>query len=184
MKIELKKIKINLQFSEETIMFQAEVYVNDVNAGYAKNDGHGGCTDYRAHYSEDKSKNNLNKELIGMAEKHCLTLPPIKFKSGIPGKEFGTIKMNLEHFIDDLIDAELKKKDDKKMVKLCSHALVFGITNGTSYRIIDFKRPLLEIAANLVGKLTIQRHYDTSKGKLQKGEVFFNKNLKDLGIKL
>jgi len=184
MKIELKKIQINLQFSEETIMFKAEIYVNGINAGYASNDGRGGSTDYRPHYSEDKSMVKLNQELIAMAEKHCLALPPIKFKSGLPGKEFGTIKMNLEHFIDEIIDAQLKKKEEKKLEKLCSHAILYGLPKGTSYRIIDFKRPLKEIASTPVGKITIQRHYDAAKAKLQKGEMFFNKNLEELGIKL
>lgn len=181
MKIELKKIKINLAFSEETTMFKAEIYVNGINAGYAQNDGHGGCTDYRAHYDENEKKARLNKELIEKAEKHCLTLPPVKYGSM-------TLKMNLELFIDELVSAELKKKDEeklkKKMEKLCTHAILYGLPGGDSYRIMDFKRPLKEIALTNVGKETIQRHYDVAKASLKKEEVIFNTNLKELGIKL
>lgn len=188
MKIELKKIKISEHMSEETTAFTAEIYINGVNAGYAKNDGHGGNTDYRSHYDEDKRKNDLNRELIAMAERHCLSLPPIKYSSPFSKSGIGTMEMNLENFIDELISAELKKKDEaklnKKIQKLCEKALVYGLKGGDSYRIMDFKRPLKDIAFTNVGKETIQRHYDVAKAGLKKGEVFFNTNLKELGIKL
>lgn len=167
MKIELKKIKINLAFSEETTMFMAELFINDIKAGYAKNDGHGGCTDYGSYEGR--------RDLIEQAERYCQTLPPLKYGTL-------TIPMNLEHFIDELVTAELIKKEEKKIEKKCETALLFGIPNGTSYRIIDFKKPLREIITIPNGKATLQRHYNEIKAKLQPGEEIFNKNLAALGI--
>lgn len=41
MKVELKKLKVNLTFSEETIMFQCEIHVDGKRVGLVHNDGHG-----------------------------------------------------------------------------------------------------------------------------------------------
>jgi hypothetical protein len=41
MKIELKNVKINKMFSEETTCFIADVFINGKKTAYAKNDGRG-----------------------------------------------------------------------------------------------------------------------------------------------
>ena len=102
MKIELKKIKFSEHLSEETNAFTADLYINGKNAGYVKNDGQGGCTDYYP--------NEGMRELVNEAEQHCLTLPPINY---------GTfqIDMNLENKIDQLFEEWLKSKDEAKLQK-------------------------------------------------------------------
>ena len=128
MDIKLKNVKIGLAFSEETICFNADIYVNGVKAGYAKNDGHGGCTFYNAY--ENK------RDLIEQAEKHCLTLPP--YVSGT-----FTLPMNLEMFIDNIIDDEVNKKEvakfEKKKVTAMAKNLIFNKGEKDRFSMIAWK---------------------------------------------
>jgi hypothetical protein len=99
MKIELKNLKINLEFSEETIMFKADVYVDGVETAYANNDGHGGCTNY--HPYEGK------RELLKKAERYAESLPSTFHEFG--GKKL-EIKSNLEWVIDTKVYAVANSK--------------------------------------------------------------------------
>lgn len=103
MRIELKNIKFFEAMSEETNAFVADVFINGTKVAHAKNDGHGGCTSY--HLCDIK-----HRELLKEAEQHCLGLPPIKYR------DF-EIPMNLEHKIDDLFEAWLEAKQQKKLEK-------------------------------------------------------------------
>jgi hypothetical protein len=174
MKIELKKIKIAEHMSEETTAFTAEIYINGVNAGYAKNDGRGGCTDY--HPYEGK------RSLIQAAEKHCLTLPAQKIDMG-EGRKPLVIEMNLENFIDDLVHEELKRRDQKKfekqLEKRMEKSIMWGIPNGNSYREIRQKQPLS--AYNVTA---LQGLVDRVKKDFKAGEQFLNTNFEKLGIKI
>ena len=99
MKIELKNIKINLTFSEETTMFMADIYVNGKKTAYANNDGRGGCTFYNSYHAPN------NDEDLRQAEAFCKALPKVRVE------EYNfEYDMNLEHFIDNLVTAELEKK--------------------------------------------------------------------------
>lgn len=166
MKIELKNIKINLTFSEETIMFQADVYVNGKKTAYARNDGRGGCTYYCSYHAPN------NDEDLRQAEAFCKTLPPIDYD------DF-KIDMNLEHFIDELVNQEIKKKEDKKLEKKMETTIMWGKPNGNSYYQVKFKIPLAKIPlAQLQGVV------DKYKKEFKEGDVFLNTNLEKLGVKL
>lgn len=68
MKIELKKKKVCKWASEETICFQAELWIDGKKACIVSNDGKGGAhrySDYRA---------------VREAEAFCKTLPPVKLE--------------------------------------------------------------------------------------------------------
>lgn len=168
MKIELKNIKINLAFSEETTMFKADVYVDGVKTAYAHNDGHGGCTDYFPY----EGKNDLLKK----AETHAESLPSTFFREM-------ELKSNLEFVIDTLLEAEVNKKEnvktEKKILKLSENHIVWGVPNGNSYHKIAFKgRPKFSDLMKLKGgKEAIDKLLNRIKSELQKGEVIFNKNL-------
>ena len=119
MKIELKNLKINLSFSEETIMFMADLVINGIVVGEANNDGRGGCTNYSVRTYDTKKRTSLsvsdivrNRELLKQAEAYCLSLPKVSVEEY--GFEFD---MNLTHFIDNLVTAELEKKEKKKLEK-------------------------------------------------------------------
>jgi len=172
MKIELKKIKIAEHMSEETTAFTAEIYIDGVNAGYAKNDGRGGMTDYTHHYSENKAKIEANRKLIEQAENYCLSLPPI---------DYGTFKidMNLEHFIDNLIEDEIKKKDKNKFEKKMINHIMWGVPGSSSYVQVKLPKPITHYTLP-----AIQKAIDTYKKGFKKGEQFLNTNLEALGVKL
>ena len=93
MKIELKNVKISESLSEETTAFTADIFVNGKKAGYARNDGRGGCTNYQP-FQE-------TRELLNEAEKFTLTLPKIKYDFN--GKTF-EMDSNLENVIDNLLE--------------------------------------------------------------------------------
>jgi hypothetical protein len=168
MKIELKNIKINLTFSEETTMFMADVYVNGKKTAYANNDGRGGCTFYNSYHSPN------NDEDLRQAEAYCLSLPKVRVEEY--DFEFA---MNLEHFIDDLVHAELEKKEQKKMEKQMANSIMWGKPKGHSYSQVKFKISLAQIPTT-----RLQEVVDKYKKELKEGEVFLNTNLESLGIKL
>jgi hypothetical protein len=168
MKIELKNIKINLTFSEETTMFMADVYVNGKKTAYANNDGRGGCTFYNSYHSPN------NDEDLRQAEAYCLSLPKVRVEE----YDF-EYDMNLEHFIDDLVHAELEKKEKKKFEKQMVNSIMWGKPKGHSYSQVKFKVPLAEIPTT-----RLQEVVDKYKKELKEGDVFLNTNLESLGIKL
>jgi hypothetical protein len=112
--IELKKVQIFLAGSEETICFTADIYVDSIKAGYAKNDGHGGCTFYSAYPGQHA--------LINKAEAYCKTLPDIILDISEDNKS--SLKMNLEHFIDEIIDKEVAKKENASFLKKVNKAML------------------------------------------------------------
>ena len=108
MKIELKNVKINEAFSEETTCFMADVHINGKKVAYAKNDGHGGCTFYHAYEGQ--------RELLEQAEKFCKGLPKEKFDFG--GGRVHEFEQSLESVIDKLLGEKELEKERKKIDKL------------------------------------------------------------------
>jgi hypothetical protein len=167
MKIELKKLKISLPHSEETICFVADVYVNGVRVAYASNDGHGGNTYYQADLK--------HIGLLEQAEQYALTLPSIKYGSL-------EITMDLEKVIDDLVMAKLKSDEDKKyqkrLEKDLAHNICWGIPNG-SYRMVGYKNKLtlLQELNTIQGVNRIEKILDVALSKLEEGEEIFNKDI-------
>jgi len=183
MKIELKNLKINLTFSEETTMFRADLAINGVIVGEAENDGRGGCTFYSAKSYDVKKQAFLSDEIrqqyrntIKQAEEFCKSLPPHKYTFGDEEHE---LAMNLEFFIDQLVDEEVNKKEQKKLEKKMLDAILWGVPNGYSYSLVKFKMPLAKIPL-----IQLQGIINKYKTELKEGEVFLNTNLEELGIKL
>ena len=114
MKIQLKSIKHSKTFSEETEMFNADLWINGKKIGYCKNDGRGGCTDYRPYKKEDWA-------IIREAEAYCNSLPPKKYVDW-------ECPMNLESKIYDLLYEWLDKKDFAK-------ALIYKNSKGVKMEI-------------------------------------------------
>lgn len=167
MKIELKKISVNERMSQETTMFIADLYIDGRKVGYCRNEGCGGCTDYHGDTSSTFGYTNINNELIAKAEAYCKTLPDVKFGDM-------TWKQSLEGVIDELVEEHLKAKEQKKIQKLYTTAIVFGMPNGCSYRYLNFKRPLTELPIVAL-KAHVAKIINTS---LKKGEQILNTNFK------
>jgi len=168
MKIELKNLKVNVAFSEETTCFIADVFVNGKKIAHAKNDGRGGCTYYHPYEGQ--------RELLKQAELFCKGLPKQLIEFGDRTHEFD---QSLESVIDDLVFAKEKEKEQKKIDKLCENHIVWGKPNGMSYKQISFKgKPkFADIKKSIVGQKALERLIDRVKGELKVGEEIFNKNL-------
>lgn len=168
MKIELKNLKVNSAFSEETTCFKADVFINGKKVAFASNDGRGGCTDYY-HY-------NGQREILKQAEEYCKALPKKQFEIGGRMHEFN---QSLESIIDDLVFEKEKAKEQKKIDKLCETNIVFGKPNGYSYRYIGFNgRPKIDdVKKSIVGQKSLEKLINRVKGELREGEIIFNKNL-------
>jgi hypothetical protein len=168
MKIELRNFKMNLTFSEETIMFSADVYVDGLKAMHARNDGHGGCTDYHSYKGM--------QAVMDKANSYAMAQDGETFEFN--GKKV-TVKSTLEGLIDKLVDEKVKAKEnaktDKKKLKLMETNILFGIPNANTYSVIGFKgKPKL----SLVSKTSLDMLIAKVKKELKEGEVIFNTNLK------
>lgn len=173
MKLELKNIKVNLTFSEETTMFQADLYANGKKIAYANNDGRGGCTFYNRYPNQEKA--------LAEAEAYAKTLPSDFYEFG--GKKH-EIKMTLEHWIDTQIEAYVEAKESakfqKKMEKDMLTHIVYGVPNSGKYRMYGFKGnklPLTELVKMEKGREAVKNLIETVKKQLKEGEEIFNKNL-------
>ena len=154
MKAELKNIKVNLEFSEETIMFRAVLYINNKPAAYCENDGRGGCTYYHA---VDARGRELLKEFEAYVDL-------------LPEKNYGDFKYKLHasDYIDDLINAHIKKKDeekfDKKLQKMMVNSIVVGNDTEYVYRqfsisIADIQKKQPDLIRKNVAEM-LERHKD------------------------
>jgi len=168
MKLELKNVKINEAFSEETLMFKADLYVNGKKVAYANNDGRGGCTFYNAYSVELRL-------LLAQAEEYCKTLP----------STFGDkIKSNLEHWIDDVVYAiynkKLIEKHKKKLAKDMLKGICYGNENG-GYKILHWKGYTLEQILNShVGRAMVTKKIQELDNQ---GETILNTNLSQLCLR-
>jgi hypothetical protein len=173
MKIEIKNVKINKMFSEETICFKADVYINGKKIAYAENDGHGGSTFYNAYDIKDR-------EVLKDAEQYATNLPSIKNNYGDKTYEF---PMTLEHIIneaiDDVFNGKEKAKQEKKIQKLMENHIVYGVPNSDTYHMIGFKgkQTFNQIGRTPQGLMAIKNLHNRIKKELKDGEVIFNTNL-------
>lgn len=135
MKIELKGIHYSKQLSRETAAFSANLYVNGYKAGTASNQGHGGNTNYTPF-------NEKGRALIREAETYCKNLPPEKYTIGEEEHQFN---MDLELYIDNLLNDYLKNKDlqqfRKKLEKYAGNHIVIGVPD-QSFRTLQLKFPV------------------------------------------
>lgn len=168
MKIELKNLRVNSMFSEETTCFKADVFINGKKVAYASNEGRGGCTDYYPYEGQ--------RELLRQAEEYCKALPKNQVEIGGRMHEFA---QSLESVIDDLVFEKEKQKEQKKIDKLCETNIVFGKPNGMTYRYIGFNgRPkIADVKKSIVGQKALEKLINRVKGELREGEIIFNKNL-------
>ena len=112
--------------------------------------------------------------MLRQAEAFCKALPKVRVEE----YDF-EYDMNLEHFIDNLVTAELEKKEKKKLEKKMLDAILWGKPNGSSYTLVKFKMPL-----STVPLIQLQSLINKYKTELKEGEQFLNTNLEVLGVKL
>lgn len=173
MRLELKNIKVNERFSEETTQFMADVYVDGTKVAYARNDGQGGCTHYNAYEGK--------RVQLMAAEAYCMTLPSKEYSMG--GKVH-IIESNLEGWIDEKLDdylvAKSKVSFEKKMKKACETGIVWGVPNsGTAsiWAVTNPKTKIVDLMQIPQGKEAVMKLIVKVRAELKAGEVIFNTNV-------
>ena len=131
MKIEIKKLYTNERFSEETLCFQCDVYVNGKKAFTADNAGHGGCNDYHAFDGQG-----------GALDAACT------YAKSLPAEVYCglTLPSNLDGLINEMIERVQANKIIKRILKKA--AFVLG------GKVMTINRPPSNIAYDWI----IQRH--------------------------
>jgi hypothetical protein len=100
MKIELRKMKSAPSMSQETNAFTAEVWVDGVRRGTARNDGHGG-------------PNHVEPASLALEiEAHARTLPPVKVPWGR-----GELEMCGDLLLGRMVQRALEGKRLERMLK-------------------------------------------------------------------
>jgi hypothetical protein len=173
MKIEIKNVKINNSFSEETICFTADIFVDGKKTGYARNDGRGGCT----HYSSYHKPNNDHD--LRQAEAYAKTLPSTSHE--FMGKTM-VLESNLESLIDEMVYAIDNKREadkfQKKIQKACLNNIVWGVENGTSIKSMGWKSHTIEqLLKTQNGVTAIKNTIIRIKGEMKEGEKILNNNI-------
>ena len=155
--ITLKNVKFSELASEETNFFTADVYFNGKKTGYAKNDGHGGCTFINR-------QPNMKDEFKVM-ETFAKTLPPIVY-----GED--SYPNDLEGEVDQLFEAWLKVRELKKNF---NKGIVYESENGHS--IVSWKQSVNKLKQTDGGINTLK----ICIARLQsEGKVIVNTNLDGL----
>lgn len=98
MKLQLKKVKIYDELSEETICFTAELYADGKKVATVKNDGRGGSTDV---YFTEGWRSESAQQVIQFAKEN-----PIVHK--FPWGDY--VGDQVEDQVDRLLDLWLEKK--------------------------------------------------------------------------
>lgn len=165
MKLELKNVKFYESMSEETNCFEADLFINGKKIAYVKNSGQGGSTDY--HVLDFMKNNNVLRE----AEQFCLSLPKEKIEGMMSDFEF---QPSLESRIDDLFEAWLKVKADKKFEKQMEKGILYGKNKMFSYHIVSWNLPIKAMLMTDKGKEIIRNKILQIK---QGGNEVFNTNI-------
>jgi hypothetical protein len=125
MKIELKKLKVHRDMSQETECFSADIYIDGKYAAHVQNDGGGGCNMY--HFEDRKLEQAFNA--------FCESLPPLPPDPQYPS--LGSLEMDADLYIGGLIQQEETRK---QLTRWCKKQTVFrlkGAEKGT-WQIIKF----------------------------------------------
>jgi hypothetical protein len=162
MQIELINVEIFEKMSQETTAFTADLYINNVKAGLARNDGIGGATYYQAYDPK-------GHDLIRKAESYCNLLPPMVFGPHRPGDQPITVPMSLDKHVDTLVSKFLFEKDMK-------HGIVFG-KSYSQYSVMRFNHSIDNMLKNSDGVEIIKRVIEDVTSQLKEGQRILNTNL-------
>jgi hypothetical protein len=166
MKLELKNIKLNMAFSEETICFKADLYVNGKKVAYASNDGRGGCTFYNTYSLE-------LRPLLKQAEDWANALPSTFSTYG--GKTI-EIKSCLGLWIDEIVYKLSNKKDDDKFEKKKQKNMLTHICYGEdkAYKMVGWGLTIAQMLEHPSRRQILLAKLNDLKNK---GETILNTNI-------
>jgi len=176
MKIELKNIYVNQRMSRETTLFEADIYIDGLKAGFAENEGRGGQTNIQG-------IGEKGRQLIEAAEAYCKKLPDkVEEYEVNDKKEKYKMKMSLEVFVDDLLEAFLNKKEmarfQKRMDKDMLDSILYGVPGSLAYTKLQYRYPMekmLSTPAFRAGFMTSIANKILP--SMKKGEKILNTNI-------
>ncbi|MVT07738.1 hypothetical protein [Chitinophaga tropicalis] len=164
MKVELKNIQINKAKSETSNAYSAELFVDDVRAGVATNDGQGGVT-----FISPFDEASIN--IIRAAQKYCETLPPLVIGDG---DDKDSLPMTLELYLDELVD---KFAFNQQMQKDMKKGIIMGI-EGERYQLCELSPSPEALLNNPKGRALLAKFMvDFVKPALKEGQRVLNTNL-------
>jgi hypothetical protein len=138
LQVELRRIHVSKQLSEETTAFTADIHIDGKRVGYASNHGHGGNTfvDVRGEAGE-----RLREYAHSLGVKYSF-----------PADERGSERVYYhtdEDIIDDLLDAHVVHQD---YVRKCKTHLVFRLDSDSDGVYREYNEPYNPELAALVRK--------------------------------
>lgn len=156
MKIELKNLKVNLEFSEETIMFRSDVHINGMKIFYADNDGRGGCTSVHVF-------NPMQKQMWFEVDRYCRD----------------NYDMYFTDKIDELVYAEIERREKQKFSKKINKDMQKGIILSKddlkSYSIVSWKgKTINDLLSQQGGETVLKNTVDKYQAQ---GYKVYNTNL-------
>ena len=161
--------------------FNADLWINGVKCIFIIDDGNGGCFNYQP-YTYNNPKADVVKANIELLKKHIKTLPKVKPHFTFEGSDnpIYELEMDMDLFIDELINQKEKEKHEKKKLKLMETSILFGVPNGNSFNYYQFRKPLSSYP-----KMQLQAKLFEIKSKHCKAGVeILNTNIEALGIKI
>ena len=137
MKVTIKNLKVHEEASEETLNFSCSVYIDEVRAFTAQNNGCGGGHRYYPTRPYDR-----NRQLLTQAHAWARTAPKV-IEAGI---EFE----HLDWIIDSLIASEMERRQLKRW---CKTKTVFRLPNMPKGKYKVIEAPFnAQIKAAVLGK--------------------------------
>lgn len=167
MELQIKNVNFSERLSEETNAFAADVYFKGKKFAYAKNSGHGGCTDVRPY------PNCI--ELYQEASEYAKSLPDTVTNYTLDKDTPFVISSNLEFVVDTLLEDWLEKKAIQKLSRKGIH---FEAPDGTRYTQGWKGYSVTQLLASASGRAAIRRLVDKLEAE---GNTILNTNLASLG---
>jgi len=174
---------INVQLKKVTMFdghdgtgFTAELYINSIKCMHVLDLANGGQLDIKQNIVNNP-KAGIVLQNIALLNEHISQLPDTEFDTE-DGKVM--LKMDLELFIEDLINVHIKTKNDLQTLKLEADHVLYGTSIDANHFSIDMGKPLVEFDADV-----LQSFLDMNKSKNFKPDFkYLNKNLVELGYSL
>ena len=161
--------------------FNADVWINGVKCMLAIDSANGGCYEYQS-YAYNSPKAKQIQDNTKLLEDYIASLPEEPLMIGDePYKQDGKVVMmkpDMDGFINELMIAHEKAKEEKKKLNLMKRAILIGEPDANEYSYYNYKKSLSTVPAPI-----LQKHIDGYRAKLKKGEVILNTNLAELGVK-
>jgi len=181
MKVVLKNVK-EFEGHDTMIGFNADIYIEGIKCMHVHDSAHGGCYEYQSFAYHSKNEKKI-RELSSKLEAYVLTLPDIPFEhNGLTSN----LKMDLDLFIDDLVEKHQKAKQVKnaeaRMKRIMKKCIVFGAPDSNKYSSYDLYKSTKKELKDLP-KHFVQKYINFAKEKcVGTDKVILNTNLVGLGL--